>query len=255
MKNKRGWGVVTAVLAVGLVGVGFELETATVLQRQLANQRAEKRDLDRLAQDNARLRAASDLTSPAAADVALAEARADLAALERELAVMHVATDQADLSERFRVGSKIGSSDWKNAGIMTPQATFETVMWAAAGGDVDVLAGCLVFTNETARKAAQALFDGLPPESRVSYGTPEKLIAALSVPDIPTLSVEVRAWSASDSALPTRFVSAAFTAADGSSKESTLSFFRRENTWKLGVSRAVVAKYAAQLKGAPMAAK
>jgi hypothetical protein len=255
MKSKRGWCIVAAVLAACILGVDFELRAGSALQRQLAEQRAEKQELDRLAQENARLRAAGDAALATASDLALTEAKADLAALERALAAKQTAADQPIPSERFDTGTKIGSSDWKNAGLTTPPATFETVMWAAAGGDVDVLAGSLTFTNDAAKKAAQTLFDGLPAEARTRYSTPEKLIAALSVPDIPTASVEVRGWSASESALPTRFVSAAFTAADGSRKESTLIFCRREDAWKLGVSKAVVAKYAAQLKGAPVAAK
>lgn len=71
-------------------------------------------------------------------------------------------------------------SEWVNAGIATPGATLETSCWADLSGDVDAMLSTLLI-NEPARIKAKEVFDRLPPDQQAKYGSPDRLIAMLSI--------------------------------------------------------------------------
>ncbi len=251
MKTTRGW-ILVGVLAGGFGVITFrEAIAVSALRTQVEVRQLDVQALDQMRRENARL-AASPVASPQADETEIARARAELSDLQRRAG--HTAEVSAVESGRFAAGTKIAASEWRNVGNATPQATLETALWAAAGGDLDAFAANLLLSDAGARNAAQALFNRLPEPERERYRTPERLIAALTIPDVPTGAVEVRAWSEPDSNRPTRFVAATFSAADGASKKVTLMFVDREDGWKLGLTRSAVAKYAAQLtRGEPTA--
>jgi hypothetical protein len=64
----------------------------------------------------------------------------------------------------------------KDAGRATARAAFQTQLWAAHSGDVDLTARAITFGPE-ARAKLEALLAQLPQDFRDSYGTPEKLMA------------------------------------------------------------------------------
>ena len=64
--------------------------------------------------------------------------------------------------------------DFKNAGRATPEAAFQTLIWAAIKGDDDELAATLMLTD-SAREKADEWRMALPAEIRQKYATVEKL--------------------------------------------------------------------------------
>lgn len=80
--------------------------------------------------------------------------------------------------------------EWRNEGRATPQAAVDTLLWAAAGGDVAVMTSLLEF-DEAAKKQAQDAFEALPPAARELYPTPEALVAGLTIAAVPNNAAEL----------------------------------------------------------------
>ncbi len=89
-------------------------------------------------------------------------------------------------------GEWAASSTWANRGQATASAAVETMLWAAAGGDVASLATLLELGDATRSKAAD-LLARLPADARAAFGSPEQLIAIATVKNIPVTEAQV-AW-------------------------------------------------------------
>lgn len=72
---------------------------------------------------------------------------------------------------------------WRNEGRATPQATANTLLWAAVNGDLATLRGIFQFDDAT-RAKARTWFDSLPPEIRSLHATPEDLVAGVTLANI-----------------------------------------------------------------------
>ena len=89
-------------------------------------------------------------------------------------------------------GEWVASSTWANRGQSTAPAAVETVLWAAARGDVPALGALLELDDATRSKAAD-LLGRLPVEARNAFGSAEGLIAIATVNNIPRTEAQV-AW-------------------------------------------------------------
>lgn len=138
----------------------------------------------------------------------------------------------------------VSAKSWKNAGRATPAAAFETALWASAGGDVETLAGLLLFDAE-ARTKAEALFTRLPSALRQELGNPERLIALLVAKDVPLGSAQIMAE------IPTEHGSQMRTLLmdeQGKLKPAQLSLRLEGTGWRFVVPPRAVEKYASQLQ-------
>ena len=118
---------------------------------------------------------------------------AELARLQREAAER--ARDQREIDareetlartspEKLADGERLPPNAWKDRGCATPTATVESMLWAAAGGDMAKLQGLLQFDDATRAKVGQ-IFAQLPENSRTLFASPEHLIAAFTAKSIP----------------------------------------------------------------------
>jgi hypothetical protein len=78
----------------------------------------------------------------------------------------------------------IAAESWQNRGRATPRATLETSLWAAAGGDLATFKTTLTLEPDV-REEAAGLLARLPEGSRRLYQTPEDLLAAFTIKNIP----------------------------------------------------------------------
>lgn len=259
MKPSTGWFAVGAMAVIGGALLAWQQLQTVSVEKELAPLRVQAGELSRLQAENERLRRSQ--LPPAEVEILRAERaaadrlRSDVAGMRSQIeAAERAFADGSRSPVRFGVGSSVPAAEWKNAGAATPMATLESVLWAAAGGDVDAFAALLMIETGKTLPAARALLATLPEAMRAQYGTPEKLIAFLAIKDVPLGTANVRRWSA-DPADRIAQTSVVLEATDGKKKEANLAFVRQGEAWRLLVMEGVVAKYAAQLKGEPTTAR
>jgi hypothetical protein len=91
------------------------------------------------------------------------------------------------------LGEWCSPKTWQNRGQLTPTATIETALWAAAGGDLAVLQS-LVYFDDALRAKAEALHSQLPEAARIAYQNPEHLLAAFATKSLPLGDAQL-VWS------------------------------------------------------------
>lgn len=97
---------------------------------------------------------------------------------------MSAAKPAVVLRATMPMGDWVGAKGWGFRGQVTPQASVESILWAAAGGDVATFKQLLFFSEET-RAAAAELLAAMPASSRLAYPSPEDLVSALTIKRIP----------------------------------------------------------------------
>lgn len=255
-----------AIWIFGALGV-FILATSSVVQykanRELARELALLREEVRGVAVSGRERSSAPDSPSAGASSAEREgvASEDIGALREQVTALRKSAD--DLTQLVRSAKpslatpvvaagaaesgagNVPAQQWKNAGKLTPEATMETVMWSALGGEVDVLANAIGFTP-SARTKADAWFAGLTPQVREQYGSPEKVIALMIAKDAATLSgMEVLAQRE----LTSDNVGVRIRVANeqGQTKDQTYLLTRNPDGWRMMMTDSVVEKFARQL--------
>ncbi len=160
--------IVTATIAV-LAGVGIyearqvsqlrdQVQTLQQQQAPLAGQilqlQSERDDatnrLAALSQDNERLN--QNTTE-------LLKLRGRIGLLRRELAdANHLLGFSNELARTWTIGQTKWPNDWRNAGLGSPEAAFETYQWAAANSDFQTMRQCLIFDYGTNTESPPQLF-------------------------------------------------------------------------------------------------
>ncbi|ATC63518.1 hypothetical protein CMV30_05860 [Nibricoccus aquaticus] len=140
----------------------------------------------------------------------------------------------------------VPSETWRNVGYATPVAAVETALWAAAGGDTDVLMGSIVLDDAAQRKAAE-LLAGLPVETRTRYASAEELVAFMAAKDVPLEGTRI--FPVKEEAGDMRRAVVQLRNAAGSVRQVHLDLRKTGAGWRLVVPEAAVERYAAQLKG------
>lgn len=247
-----------AVLSVGAVWIGVQqFQAGRELCAELADLRHRQIEEARLRSENPRLRdaqvQASELEGLRADHAAVVRLRGEIEALRQraegagKAAEAMVAAPPKEYVPSILDGP-MPANMWKNAGGATPVAAVETVLWAAAGGDIDALAGRLTF-DAGVRAKAEALLAGLPEATRASYGSPEQFIAALTAKDVPLGNAKI--YDTKYEIDNSRFMIAEVRdTAGGKPRQVQLRLRETGGEWKLLVRADVIKNYAAALKGA-----
>jgi hypothetical protein len=137
----------------------------------------------------------------------------------------------------LRTGLWAASSAWKNEGRATPEAAVETMLWAAAGGDLDVLHDTLVLTPDARSKAAEIL-DRLPAETRQQYLTPEDLMGVVVAGNVPLGSAQLVARQQNWEGQATEFLR--LKDSSGRTRLVYLQLRQAPDGWKLTVPKSAV---------------
>ncbi len=251
-------GVVVAIVAGALViehQANAELREEVALVRSDLRELAKQRDTQRIG--NSLPATAVDLASA----VQQENDRAESARLRDEINALKARVQeigQANQNLKATIAAGPGKSatdslpvrlvpaaDWKNAGRATPSAAVETVLWGAAGGDIESVGSAIEFTA-SAREKAQAMFDRLPEESRAKYGSPENLMALLLAKDVDKVSgmqvLGTRELSPDNVGMRLRFGNEL-----GQTKEQSLLLHRANDGWKILLTDDPIDKWSKQL--------
>ena len=244
--------LIGAVVVVVACGLGWQRRAAEVMRAEVERLRGEREAWTHVQAENRRL------AEVQVSETELKALRGDHAAVERLRGEIEGLRKRAEESaravaksaaprERVITEVPLAAGAWKNSGNATPVAAFETVLWAAAGGDVDKLASLLRF-DEGVRSQAEALFSGLSAATRAEYGTAERLIAALTARDVPLGTAKLFDTKADYGG--DRRMAAQLKDPEGKSRVALFSLRPEGGTWGLVVPASAVEKYTAMLKGA-----
>lgn len=183
----------------------------------------------------------------------LATLREEIAALRRSTTVLTQLAQAAQAAKSLEKSSEavptrlVPVGALKNAGKATPEASTETTLWAAVGGDVDTLAGTLAFTP-SARAKADEWFAGLTDATRQKYGSPEKVIALMIAKDAETVT-GMQVLGRQEISPDNVGVRLRVAGSDGRTKDDTFLMHRSADGWKLVLPDKAVEKFARQLGG------
>ncbi len=155
---------------------------------------------------------------------------------------------RSDPSQPYEFGRNLRAEQWQNRGYTTPENALETVLWAAAGGDLDTLKTALQF-DAFGRAEAESLLARMPATTRETYRTPEGLMTLFIAGDAPLGSLNV--LSRQDTGPSTALAYAALTDANGTIRQTCLSFVRDGDRWRLVVPANAVGKVAQRVMTAP----
>ena len=224
--------------------------------QQMARQQkdeAGRRHLDALASPGSQSATAVVTSENGAAD----EQRSELAKLRAEIRALAESTqDVARVAQAAQQAAKgespipvklIPVAQLKNAGKATANAAVETLLWAAAGGDVETVASTIVL-DPSAQVKAQELFSRLPEATRAQYGSPEKLVALMLAKDASALT-GMQILGQRDVTPDVVGVKVRLANEEGKTKEQGLAFQKTADGLRLKVPDDLVDKYARQLGG------
>lgn len=185
------------------------------------------------------------------------EDRADLARLRDEMKALRASTQEVARQAQAAAQAARGESpvpvkltpvnELKNAGRATVSAAVETVLWAAAGGDVETLANSIQL-DPPAQLKAQELFGQLPEASRAQYGSPEKLVALFLAKDAAAIA-GMQILGQRDVSPDVVGVRVRVSNDEGKTKEQSFGFQKTPDGLRLKVPEEFVNKYAQQLSG------
>lgn len=142
-------------------------------------------------------------------------------------------------------GPRTPASEMRNRGRATPAATIETALWAAFTGNVEVLAGALMFSAEIQAKA-DGWFAGLAESLRREHGSPEKLIAAVLAREAAELR-GMQVLGGNEVSANEVNVRVLVAAGGGRTKEETFVTRRSDGGWKMVPPDEMVEKLARKI--------
>src|SRR4051812_41945177 len=184
--SKIGIALSAVVLIGGVAAVALQDAQNKRLESEIAALREDVRQAGAAVAQRERSAGMRANPTPAVSTPdATAADHAEVARLRDEVAAMRknaqelaraMQSAQAPVDKNATIPTNLKpASAWTNAGKATPATAIETVLWAAAGGDVEAVADTIAL-SPTARQKADALWAQLSDETRAKYGTPEKLM-------------------------------------------------------------------------------
>ncbi len=185
----------------------------------------------------------------------LREDRGALGRLRNEVAQLRsavVATSLAPVSKSWpaeappTIEEAIVPADvWRNAGYTTPSAAVETVLWAAAGGDTDLLMRSVLLEDDARRRAAE-IFAELSSDVRRRFTGAEEWVGFMTAKDVPLDGARIISARGNDMDKQTATVM--LRGASGAVRQVHIGLRRTPDGWRLVMPVSAVERYAAELK-------
>lgn len=214
-----------------LAGWVAERQAAARLTREIAGYHHDRAELARLTNEKASLVA----QQPPATELAELRQRA-----------RDRAETAAAIATPLETGVWTPAQKWQNRGNAAPLATVETALWAAAGGDTAAFESLFVLDPAT-RRGAQKLLDRLASQHPVAYATPEDLIAAFAIKNIPPGAAQIAVLRQLGGTYDVTLFLRTGGMEEGTVEVYHLSLWPKDGRWFLRVPPSAVDKIAADL--------
>lgn len=196
---------------------------------------------------------AAELAKLRADQSAYASLREEHAALEKRVeGLAQAATERAKAAQTRPNQPPISgelrpAATWRNAGMATPLAAYETAIWAASQGEIDVFASTIGFQQE-GRARLEAVFASLPDAIKAEMGSPEKVFATMLAARLPTDVVNFGLVSETPKGPDETTVRVRMQRENGQTKDDSIPMVRQpDGTWRLLVPDRMVDGYARSL--------
>lgn len=254
--SKLTTGVIGALAITSAVGVFHQSRANADLRAEMAALRQQTGLLETVRADHVRLtRAASELETLRVATAEFASVRREASELRQRNAEL-----SAQLSRQSEMTAAHPSTEgrnalapgmlpaeaWRNVGHATPEAAFQTLLWAAMGGDLELIARSLHLTEEV-RAKADALFARLPGTLRTQFGTTEQMVASFLSSDVPFAGMKVEGAEFQDQ--NRILLDTQWQYVDGRVQQNPLLFVRGSNgSWSQVLAPRILEKWDAMLR-------
>lgn len=238
-----------------LGALGWQHRTAVELRKEIVSRKADADRQTRLLAEQRQLikaqvspeeiekrRADRAAVSALLVEIEAMKRRAE--AIARDAKQRSISQSTSPTPKHSLIGNTVPALHWINAGVGTPDAAFETALWAAGGGDIESLAGLLIF-DEKARGKAEAIFATLPSGIKQELATPERLIALLVAKDAPLGSAQILTQSSNSTGAQ---INVQLSDESGKSRQVQLTLRAEKESWRFVVPPTAVDRYAAQLQ-------
>lgn len=239
---RAAWILFAAATAAVALLVERGQRNAAAVASALDGERQRHLELQRLANENLRLRSAQ---TNAPENGRLEQGGAEASRLRARLAQLQQAA--ANSPTAIDRGPTVAAANWVYAGSESPDAAIESVLWAASHGDVDHLSGLLAFEPDV-RARVDALFSQLPAASQQDYGSPERVVATLLAGSFPkdasAMTIQGGSAQGQDAS-----VAVSVDHSDGPTKNNVVKFHRTADGWQLVVPSSVMASCEKILQG------
>jgi hypothetical protein len=243
MKTSSAWIACLLALVAATSSVGLGKQRAARQAAALDQARQQTLRLRRLQEENRRLTGGQlspeDRTRLEREHAEMEALRERVVSLQREL----------DEDDTRKEDGPFPATEWAYAGRATPKASFESVLWAAAHGEIDRLASLLDLDGD-ARASVDALFGRLPPASQQEYGSPQRVVATLVAGNFPKDASAMTLLRAEKSGQAAQ-LAVRLDHADGTSRTHIYQFRQAADGWQLVVPPGVLAGYEKALQGGP----
>ncbi len=227
-------------LAIG-AGIAVQRQRVKQARAELELAREQRREWRALVAENERMRKQQETSAEQAERM---ERTAELGRITVEIERRRAEVERnGDVARAKTMDTwERGAAEWKHAGVASPRAALETALWAAAGGEIDVLSGLLEF-DAAARERALRLQAEVP--GSAGYGPPERLFAMMTAREVSPGSARLvsETQRGEEAELRVRL-----TGEDGAANSVTLTMRRTPAGWKFVVPERAVERYAAMLK-------
>jgi hypothetical protein len=185
------------------------------------------------------------------------EQRAEFAKLREEIRALRTSTQEITQIARAAAAKNMDTSAvpmnitpvaaMKNAGRTTPVLAVESLLWAASGGDVDLVANSVLIEPKAKQKATD-WFATLPEATRSQYGSPEKVLALMLARDAAALTgMQVLGQQEINPDLTA--VRIRMQVEGGKTKDETLPFYRAPDGWRMILPQSFLEKQMGALGG------
>ncbi|MCI0539230.1 MAG: sigma-70 family RNA polymerase sigma factor [Verrucomicrobiales bacterium] len=182
-------GLTAALAAAVSIPLVIQHQTNTRLLGEIATLRQHGTELARLREELQRLSAeAQSLAEQRGKErMELARLRGELAATKtRQTKTASAARSTkagksrtpVDTSEAAK-GELVQRDEWRNVGFQAPSLTVQTLEWAKANGDTNVIANALAWADENSRAGVEAIFAAAPESVRARYGSADEYVLSL----------------------------------------------------------------------------
>ena len=237
---KAKLGIAAILMAAVSTPLVLQHQTNARLQEELSDLRQKNAQLEQWRQENPRPAAQNteDTAQRRKERDELLRLRGEVTALRAQASespkARREAARPASAGESQPETQLVPAESWANVGFASPVDAFQTLHWARARRDTNVIANALAWSDERTRDQIESLFAAAPESVRQRYGTADAYILSLFDHPTPDDSRRVTGYKVLNENIgdTQATISVEEQIADGRTSVREMNFVRIDNGWR-----------------------